>query len=226
MKIDIITIFPPIFDSQFEYGIISQGINKGLVEINVHDLRDWSNNKQKQVDDRPFGGGAGMILMAEPVFKVVKQLRKDITKVIYMSPKGKTLNQSLAEDLSELEHIIILCGRYEGIDQRIIDELVDYEISIGDYVLSGGEPAAVVLVDAMTRLIPGVIKNNDFNESESFSDKSDRDLLDYPQYTRPFDYKGIKVPEVLISGNHEKIKKWRDENRFKKQKPAKLSQDI
>jgi tRNA (guanine37-N1)-methyltransferase len=219
MQINIITIFPQMFQNVFDYGIIFQGIKKGILEINVHDLRNWAKDKHKRVDNRPFGGGVGMILMVEPLFLVIEEITNNSQSkpyVIYTSPQGSLLNQQKAEQLSNHDNIIIICGRYEGIDQRVIDNLVDEEISIGDYVLSGGEFPAMVIVDAITRLKPDVIKNSEFNKNESFSDPNDRSLLDFPQYTRPEDFRGNKVPEVLLSGNHKKIEEWRNQNRKKK----------
>ncbi len=206
-----------MFDAVFSHGIIQKAQASDLVEIYVHDLRKWSENKHKQVDDRTFGGGPGMILMPEPLFNSIEELKK-VSKnpyVIYLTPSGKRLNQNHSEELSKHEHLILICGRYEGIDQRVVDSLVNLEISIGDYVLSGGEIPAMVLVDTIVRLIPGAIKNEEFNDSESFSDINDRDLLDYPHYTRPADFRGIKVPDVLLSGNHEEVKKWRDSQKKK-----------
>ena len=213
MIINIITIFPQMFDCLFDFGIIAQGVKSGKLKINIHNLRDFTHDKYKVVDDRPFGGGAGMVLKPEPLFEAVEAIKsksesKDAT-VIYLTPQGKKLTQEKCEDLSKLKNLIIICGRYEGIDQRVRDNMVDEEISVGDYVLSGGEIPAMTLVDAISRLIPGVIKNEEFNESESFSDKADRSKLDYKVYTRPENYKGIKVPEVLLSGNHEEVRKWR-----------------
>ena len=213
MKINIITIFPQMFDCLFDFGIIAQGVKSGKLKINIHNLRDFTHDKHKVVDDRPFGGGAGMVLKPEPLFEAVEAIKsksesKDAT-VIYLTPQGKKLTQEKCEDLSKLKNLIIICGRYEGIDQRVRDNMVDEEISVGDYVLSGGEIPAMTLVDAISRLVPGVIKNEEFNESESFSDKADRSKLDYKVYTRPENYKGIKVPEVLLSGNHEEVRKWR-----------------
>ncbi len=223
MQIDIITIFPNMFKEVFEWGIISQGVKEGVVDINIINLRDYTHDRHKQVDDRPLGGGVGMVLKPEPLFEAVNDLKnkfknksKKNSYIIFLTPQGKTLNQTVVENLSKKDHLILICGRYEGIDQRVRDYLVDAEISIGDFVLSGGEFPAMVLTDAIVRLIPGVIKNKDFNESESFSNPTDRNQLDYPQYTRPADYNGIKVPDILLSGNHKEIKKWRESNRKKK----------
>lgn len=216
MKIDIITIFPDMFKEVFESGIVAQAQKNNLVELKIHNLRNWTHDKHKQVDDRPFGGGAGMVLKPEPLFEAISELKSEVSNVIFLTPSGQTLNQEKVEKLSEESHLILICGRYEGIDQRVIDELVDLEISIGNYVLSGGEIPAMVLVDAVTRLIPGVIKNEEFNDSESHSNPENRDQLDYPQYTRPEEYKGLKVPNILLSGNHAEIEKWRDSVRKSK----------
>ncbi|PIR42175.1 tRNA (guanosine(37)-N1)-methyltransferase TrmD [candidate division WWE3 bacterium CG_4_9_14_0_2_um_filter_35_11] len=211
MIFNIITIFPLMFDRIFDFGVISQGIKSDKLKINIHNLRDFTHDKHKVVDDRPFGGGPGMVLKPEPLFEAVESIKSKNpgSRVIYLTPQGKKLTQEKIEDLSKRENLTIICGRYEGIDQRVIDNLVDEEISIGDYVLSGGEIPAMTIVDAVSRLIPKVIKNEEFNDSESFSDKTDRTKLDYKVYTRPENYKGKKVPEILLSGNHEEIRKWR-----------------
>jgi tRNA (guanine37-N1)-methyltransferase len=212
MKIDIITIFPEMFENVFNFGVIGQA-NKELLDIQTHDLRKYTTYKHNQVDDRPFGGGAGMVLMPEPLFNAVESLKTDNSFVIFLSPKGVDLKQEISESLSKRDHLILICGRYEGVDQRVIDELVDQEISIGQYVLSGAEIPAMVLVDTISRLVPGVIKNEEFNNSESFSNPSDRTKLDFPQYTRPADFRGLKVPEILLSGNHKEIENWRESKR-------------
>jgi len=212
MKIDIITIFPEMFGTVFDFGVIGQA-DKSKLDIQVHDLRKCTSYEHNQVDDRPFGGGAGMVLMPEPLFNAIESLKTDNSYVIFLSPKGVTLKQEVSERLSKHQHLILICGRYEGIDQRVIDELVDEEISIGNYVLSGGEIAAMVLVDSISRLVKGVIKNEEFNTDESFSDPADRSKLDFPQYTKPRDFKGLQVPDVLLSGNHKEIEKWRNSKR-------------
>jgi tRNA (guanine37-N1)-methyltransferase len=216
MKIDIITIFPDMFEKVFDAGIISQASKKDIVDIRIYDLRDFTHDKHKQVDDRPFGGGPGMVLKPEPLFEAIESLKTDKSYVIFLTPSGQTLTQPVSEELSKYEHLILICGRYEGIDQRVIDELVDLEISIGDYVLSGGEIPAMVLVDSIVRLIPGAIKNENFNNDESFSDPADRTKLDFPQYTRPEEYRGLKVPEILLTGHHAKIEEWRKSLQRKK----------
>ena len=208
MKIDIITIFPEMFENIFKAGIIGQA-DKSILDIQIHDLRKHTTYKHNQVDDRPFGGGAGMVLMPEPLFNAIESLKTDNSYVIFLSPKGVALKQEVSERLSKHEHLILICGRYEGIDQRVIDKLVNEEVSIGDYVLSGGEIPAMVLVDSISRLIPGVIKNEEFNNSESFSNPEDRSKLD----TRPADFRGLKVPEILLSGHHKKVEDWRESQR-------------
>jgi tRNA (guanine37-N1)-methyltransferase len=216
MRFDIITIFPDFFREAFDYGIIRRARASGLVEINAHDLRQWTHDKHRQVDDRPFGGGDGMVLKPEPLFEAVESLTganvrgsfDKRTRVVLLSPQGRVLTQSVAQELAtEAERIVLICGRYEGVDERVAEALVTDEISIGDYVLSGGEPAAIVLVDAVTRLIPGALGSETSAVNESFSEG----LLDYPHYTRPPDFRGMKVPEVLLSGNHQEIARWREE---------------
>ncbi len=207
IKFDLITIFPESLKAYIDSSIVKRAQEKGLVEINVHNLRDWSNSKHKSVDDTPYGGGPGMVFMLEPIFNVLRDLKKEDTKVLLTSPKGKKLTQDTLYEFSKGNdsHYIVLCGHYEGFDQRVHDYLVDYEFSIGDYVLSGGELPALVLVDGITRLIPGVLGNEDSLGSESFTDG----ILDFPQYTKPSEFNGWKVPEVLLSGNHKEIENWR-----------------
>lgn len=213
MKIDILTLFPEMFEGPFNYSIVSRAKEKKLIEINLRQLRDWSKEKHQQVDDRPFGGGEGMILMPTPLFNAIKDLKKKnkTAKVILMSAKGKTLNQKMVKRLAKEKGLILICGHYEGVDERVIESAVDEEISIGDYVLTGGEIPAMALADAITRLIPGVLIKENATENESFSlkDEEGNPLLEYPQYTRPADFMGKKVPEILLSGNHEEIRKWR-----------------
>lgn len=209
MRIDIITVVPEILKSPFESSILKNSIDKGIVNVKIHNLREYSNNKYKSVDDYQFGGGAGMVLMIEPIDKCISKLKNErkYDEVIYLSPDGEKLNQSIANKFSMLNNIIILCGHYKGIDQRIRDNLITTEISIGDYVLSGGELAAAILCDSIIRLIPGVIGDETSALTDSFQDN----LLSSPIYTRPREYKGWEVPEILISGNTEKIEKWRME---------------
>lgn len=215
MKIDILTLFPKMFKGPFDESIIKRAQEKSLVEINVHDLRKWGLEKRKTVDDRPYGGGVGMVLMVEPIYKALKDLKTKNSKVILLSPQGKTFNQKSAERLAKSEHLILVAGHYEGFDERIREHLIDEEISIGDYILTGGELPAMVLTDAIVRLIPSVLEKEEAIQFESFSK---RGLLEYPQYTRPADFKAWKVPEILLSGNHQEIEKWRKEKSFKKTK--------
>jgi tRNA (guanine37-N1)-methyltransferase len=209
MRIDIITVLPELLRSPFEASILKRAIDKGIVEVHVHNLRDYSTNKHKNVDDYQFGGGAGMVMMIEPIDACISKLKaeRDYDEIIYMSPDGETLNQGMANSMSLLQNIIILCGHYKGVDQRVRDHFITKEISIGDYVLSGGELAAAVLSDSIIRLIPGVLSNETSALTDSFQDN----LLSPPIYTRPADYKGWKVPDILLSGNFAKIDQWRED---------------
>lgn len=212
MKINVLTLFPDLIENYFNHSMGARAVKNGHFNINVLNIRDFSTDKHNRVDDTPFGGGAGMLMTPQPLFDSVNHIKKDNphTKVIYMSPKGKVLNNKLAREMSKYESLTFVCGHYEGVDQRFIDELVDMELSIGDYVLTGGELAALVSIDAVMRFIPGVIGAEDVHSEESFED----DLLEYPQYTRPADYNGLKVPEVLTSGHHANIKKWQRERQL------------
>ena len=203
MKFDVLTLFPEMFES-LNQSIIGKGKEKGLIDINLVNIRDFSKNKHKKVDDTPYGGGAGMVMQADVVYDAYKSINDSNAKVIYMSPQGNVLNQKKVEQLSKEEHLIILCGHYEGIDQRVIDKIVDEEISIGDYILTGGEIPAMVLIDSVSRYVDGVLSQDSTSE-ESFS----QGILEYPQYTRPEIFDGVSVPEVLLSGHHENINKWR-----------------
>ena len=223
MRIDIITIFPDFFREAFEYGIIRRARIAGLVEIKAHDLRAWTNDKHHVVDDRPFGGGDGMVLKPEPIFAAVEGLTGTSTKqdydartrVVLLSPQGKVLTQALAEDFAkDADHLLLICGRYEGVDERVAEALVTDEVSIGDYVLSGGEPAAIVLTDAVTRLLPGALGSETSALNESFAEG----LLDCPHYTRPPEFRGMRVPDVLLGGNHAEIARWRREAAIEKTK--------
>jgi tRNA (guanine37-N1)-methyltransferase len=214
MRIDVLTIFPEYFDSIFEFGIIRRAKLAEIVEINVHDIREYATDKHKMVDDRPFGGGDGMVLKPEPLFAAIENLtgasERDAypagTRVVMLTPQGKPLKQANAGELAvEAKHLVLICGRYEGVDERVTEALVTDEISIGDYVLSGGEPAAAVVVDAIVRLLPGALGSDTSAENDSFSDG----LLDCPHYTRPAEFRGMKVPEILLNGNHAEIEKWR-----------------
>ncbi len=221
LRCDIITIFPEFFREAFDYGIIRRARAAGLVETMAHDLRKWTSDSHHVVDDRPFGGGEGMVLKAEPIFAAVRDLtgcqsREDYspqTRVILLSPQGRVFTQELAVDLSQnASQIVLICGRYEGVDERVSEALATDEISIGDYVLSGGEPAATVMIDAIVRLLPGALGNQNSTMNESFSE----DLLDHPQYTRPTEVLGLRVPDVLLTGNHAEIARWRREAALRK----------
>ena len=231
MKIDIVTIFPDYFREAFDYGIIRRARAAGLVEIKAHDLRSWTSDKHHVVDDRPFGGGDGMVLKPEPIFASVESLtgarrREDIAptkRVVLLSPQGRPLTQSLAVEFAQCEQLVLICGRYEGVDERVAEVLVTDEVSIGDYVLSGGEPAALVVVDAVIRLIPGALGSETSASTESFSDG----LLDYPHYTRPPEFAGMKVPAVLLTGHHAEIERWRRqaaEEKTKRNRPDLLKE--
>jgi len=232
MRIDIVTIFPDYFREAFDFGIVRRARAAGLVEIQAHDLRLWTSDKHKVVDDRPFGGGDGMVLKPEPIFAAVESLtgtrrRQDVPagkRVILLSPQGKAFDQALANEFANSDHLVLICGRYEGVDERVAETLITDEISIGDYVLSGGEPAANVLIDAIVRLIPGALGSETSATTESFSDG----LLDYPHYTRPPDFDGLTVPEVLLTGHHAEIAKWRREaaeEKTKRNRPDLLKAD-
>lgn len=212
MRIDIITVLPELLRSPFEASIMKRAIDKGLVEVHIHNLRDYTTNKQKSVDDYPFGGGAGMVMTVQPIDDCITHLKSQRTydEIIYMSPDGETLNQKMANTMSMYNNIIILCGHYKGVDQRVRDHFITKEISIGDYVLSGGELGALVLSDTLIRLIPGVLSDETSALTDSFQDG----LLSGPIYTRPADYKGWKVPEVLTSGNFAKIDQWREDKAY------------
>ncbi len=206
MKFDILTLFPEMF-TPLKESIIGRATENKFLDINLINIRDFSKDKQKHVDDTPYGGGAGMVIKPDVVYDAYNSIEdKENAKVIYLSPKGKTLNQKMVTDLSKEKHLILLCGHYEGIDQRVLDKIVDEEISIGDYVLTGGELPAMVLIDSVSRYVEGVL-SNDSTKEETFSN----DLLEYPQYTRPVEFQGEKVPEILLSGNHQEIEKWRKE---------------
>ena len=206
MIIDVLTLFPEMFES-LNHSIIKRAQDDGIVTINVTNIRDFASAPHFKCDDEPYGGGAGMVMLCDPLFKAIDSVIKPNSKVYYMSPRGKVFNQALAKDMSTLDHIVLLCGHYEGIDQRVIDYYNIEELSIGDYVLTGGELPAMVIIDTVARLIPNVITSESL-DSESFSNN----LLEYDQYTRPAEYKGMKVPEILLSGHHANIEKWRQQN--------------
>ena len=214
MRIDIITVLPELIQSPFEASILKRAMDKGLVEVHFHNLRDYANNKYRQIDDYQFGGGAGMVMMIEPIDKCISGLKaeRDYDEVIYMTPDGETLNQGIANQLSMQQNLIVLCGHYKGVDQRVRDQFVTREISVGDFVLSGGELAAAILCDAVIRLLPGVLNDETSALTDSFQDG----LLAPPIYTRPSDYKGWKVPEVLLSGHTAKIDAWREAEAIKR----------
>ncbi|WP_042271978.1 tRNA (guanosine(37)-N1)-methyltransferase TrmD [[Clostridium] dakarense] len=211
MRFHIMTLFPEIFNSYMNESIMKRAVEKGIIEVNIYNIRDFSNNKHKKVDDYPFGGGAGMVMTPQPIYDTYKHIIDTHNikepRVVYLTPKGKTHNQTIASDMSKLDDVILLCGHYEGIDQRIIDLIVTDEISIGDYVLTGGELPALILIDSISRLISGVLNQDESFEEESFSN----DLLEYPHYTRPREFMEMTVPDVLLSGNHKKIEEWRND---------------
>lgn len=209
MKIDVLTLFPNMYDNFLTESIIKRAIDKKIIEINIHNIRDYTVYNNNQVDDYPYGGGGGMVLMCDPIFRAIDSLKKEDTLVIMMTPSGKVYKENIAYDLSKHKHLILLCGHYEGFDERI-KSIVDLEISIGDYVLTGGELASMVVIDSVVRLVKGVINDNSLT-SESFNDN----LLDYPNYTKPAEYRGMKVPEVLLSGHHKNIEEFRYNERVR-----------
>lgn len=211
MKIDILTLFPEFFSSLINWSIIGRAYEENKVAINSINIRDFSQNKHKKVDDYPFGGGSGMVMKPEPIFDAINSVKNENSRIIYLSPQGRKFNQGLANELSKEKHLVLLCGHYEGIDNRIIDHYVDEEISIGDFVLTGGEIPAMIIIDAVVRLLPGVLRSD-----ESFIEESHYNgLLEYPQYTRPREFNGYSVPDILLSGNHQKIEAWRKEEALK-----------
>lgn len=223
LDFDIITIFPDYFRTAFDYGIVRRARAAGIIKIAAHDLRRWTQDRHKVVDDRPFGGGDGMVLKPEPIFAAIEELTnkrnedepsKLPARIVLLSPQGRVLTQSLAENLASGDRIIVICGRYEGVDERVAEALATDELSIGDYVLSGGEPAAVVLIDAVARLVPGALGSETSAANDSFSNG----LLDCPHYTRPPEFHGMRVPEVLLNGNHAEITRWRKKEALRKTK--------
>jgi tRNA (guanine37-N1)-methyltransferase len=207
MKIDVLTLFPAMFAGPLDESIIKRAREAGLLELGIHNLRDYAHDRHKTVDDRPFGGGPGMLLKPEPIFEAVENLKREQTRVILLSPAGRTFNQAIARELAPLEHLLLVSGHYEGFDERVREHLADDELSIGDYVLTNGALPVMVVIEAVTRLLPGVLGDDESAQEESFS----HGLLEYPQYTRPADFRGMKVPEVLLSGNHAQIARWRAE---------------
>ena len=214
MKIDIVTLFPEMCRAPLSESMMKRAQENKVIDLQIHNLRDWTTDKHHVVDDAPFGGGGGMVMKPEPIFAAVESLRKDNSTVVLMTPQGRQFTQALAVDLSKREHMIIVCGHYEGVDHRVVENLVDLEVSIGDYVLTNGAIAAVVLVDAVVRLLPGVLGHEQSAADDSFS----AGLLEAPQYTRPAEFRGAKVPEVLLSGNHAEIAAWRKEQAKKRTK--------
>ena len=207
MKIDVLTLFPAMFAGPLDESIVQRARSSGTLELTVRNLRDYAHDRHKTVDDRPFGGGPGMLLKPEPLFEAVEDLARETTRVILLSPAGRKFNQAIARELAGREHLLLISGSYEGFDERVRSELADDELSIGDFVLTNGALPAMVIIDAVTRLLPGVLGDDESSREESFS----ADLLEYPHYTRPAEFRGLKVPEVLLSGNHADIAKWRAE---------------
>jgi len=224
VKIDVLTLFPAMFAGPLDESIIMRARKAGLLDLKIHQLRDWTHDRHKTVDDRPFGGGPGMLMKPEPLFEAVESLRRETTRVVLLSPSGRKFNQAIARELAEQKDLLLVTGHYEGFDERVRETLAHDELSIGDYVLTNGALPAMVVIDAVTRLLPGVLGDDDSSRDESFS----HGLLEYPQYTRPAEFRGLKVPEVLMSGNHAEIEKWRREQarqRTQKQRPDLLKPD-
>ncbi len=218
MRIDILTLFPKMFEGVLGESMIKRAQNKGKVSIKVHNLRDWSEDKHKKVDDKPFGGGPGMVIKPQPLFDAIDDLRSRSSRVVLLTPQGKTLDQAAAGKLSKYKHLILVCGHYEGIDERFMKKAVTDEVSLGDFILTGGEIPAIALIDCVVRLVPGVLGAEGSLDFESFTSG----LLEYPQYTRPSVYRGLKVPEILLSGDHNKIERWRKMmalNRTRRKRP-------
>ncbi len=207
MKIDVLTLFPAMFAGPLDESIVKRARQAGLLDLRVHNLRDYAHDRHKTVDDRPFGGGPGMLLKPEPLFEAVEALKRDKTRVVLLSPAGRVFNQAVARELALMDDLLLISGHYEGFDERVREQLADDELSIGDYVLTNGALPAMVIIDAVTRLLPGALGDDESAHEESFS----HGLLEYPQYTRPAEFRGMKVPEVLLSGNHAQIAKWRAE---------------
>ena len=220
LRFDVLSLFPKTIEGFTEESILGKAIDRGLLELNSLDLRRWAKGKHREADDRPFGGGAGMVLKPEPLLDAIEEISNESTTVVYMAPDGEPLSTPIARELSESQHLLLISGHYEGIDQRVRDEMVDREISIGDYVLTNGALPATVLIDAVARQVPGVLGDEESLTDESF----ENNLLAHPQYTRPAEYRGMKVPEVLLSGNHQEISKWRQEKRM--ERTANLRPDL
>ncbi len=218
MEFDLLTLFPRILEGPLDESILKRAREKDLVKIRIHNVRDFTHDKHRVVDDKPYGGGPGMLMKPEPIFEAVESVRREDSRVILMTPQGRRLDQDAAQRLTAYSHLVVICGHYEGVDERVREALVDEEMSIGDYILTNGALAAAVLVDAVTRLLPGVLGDDESATRESFSDG----LLEYPQYTRPMDFRGMKVPEVLVSGDHAAIARWQQEQasrRTREQRP-------
>jgi tRNA (guanine37-N1)-methyltransferase len=218
MKIDVLTLFPGMFSGPLDESIVKRARATGLLDLNIHNLRDWTHDRHRTVDDRPFGGGPGMLLKPEPIFEAVESLRREKTRVILLSPAGRKFDQAVARELAQHDDLLLVCGSYEGFDERVREALADDDLSIGDFVVTNGALPAMVIIDAVTRLLPGVLGDDASSQDESFS----HGLLEYPQYTRPAEFRGMKVPEVLMSGNHAEIEKWRSQQakaRTEKQRP-------
>jgi tRNA (guanine37-N1)-methyltransferase len=209
MKIDVLTLFPAMFAGPLDESIIKRARAAGLLDLKIHNLRDWAHDRHKTVDDRPFGGGPGMLLKPEPLFEAIEELKRKSTRVVLLSPAGRKFNQQIARELAAQKHLLLVTGHYEGFDERVRERLADDELSIGDYVLTNGALPAMVVIDAVARLLPGVLGDDESSQDESFS--SGRPELEYPQYTRPAEFRGMKVPEILVSGHHAVIEKWRRE---------------
>jgi tRNA (guanine37-N1)-methyltransferase len=216
MRIDVLTLFPDMFPGYLGQSLLKRAVDAALVEVNVYNIRDWARGKHRQVDDRPFGGGPGMVLMPEPLVECVEEVQQQAApgRLVLLTPQGRRLDQRVVEELAGSERLVLICGRYEGVDQRVIDLLQPDELSIGDFVLNGGEVAAMVVIDAVVRLVPGVLGDEESNKQDSFS--GEPPLLEFPQYTRPREYRGLSVPEVLLSGNHEEVARWREEQKLKR----------
>jgi tRNA (guanine37-N1)-methyltransferase len=218
MKIDVLTLFPAMFAGPLDESIVKRARDAGLLDLKIHHLRDWTHDRHKTVDDRPFGGGPGMLLKPEPLFEAIESLKREKTRVILLSPAGRQFNQAIAHELAQQEDLLLVTGHYEGFDGRVQEKLADDELSIGDYVLTNGALPAMVVIDAVTRLLPGALGDDESSHDESFS----HGLLEYPQYTRPAEFRGMKVPDVLVSGHHAEIEKWRREQaklRTKERRP-------
>jgi tRNA (guanine37-N1)-methyltransferase len=220
MRIDVLTLFPEMFSGPLDVSMVGRARERGLLDLRIHNLRDWTHDRHKTVDDRPFGGGPGMVLKPEPIFEAVESLAGDDTRVVLMTPAGRKFDQGAAAGMARQSHLLLVCASYEGVDERVVETLVDDELSIGDYVLTNGGLPAMVVIDAVTRLIPGVLGDDESALDESFS----RGLLEYPHYTRPAEYRGQKVPEILLSGHHAEIEKWRAEQA--RQRTAKRRPDL